>query len=500
MSVARENYSRMHQRMQEVAVVSSTSAVLQWDMETYMPPRGAAWRGEQVAWLSGQAHRLATAMEVGDWLKACEDAGEGAWAADSVEAVNVREWRRDFDRAVKLPGELVEEMSRVTARAHGVWAEARKESDFSKFQPILKVIVELNQRMADAYGWETSRYDALMDVYEPGADSQTVGALFAELGPQLRLLIDPAVEKSRQTPANLLVGHYPVAAQQAFNAEVLAAVGFSLDAGRVDTAIHPFCTGLGPGDTRLTTRYYEDNFLESLSGVLHEAGHGLYDQGLNEAEWGLPLGSAASLGIHESQSRLWENHVGGGIAFWERWLPVAAGYFPHLAGLSAEQMAAAAARVEPGFIRVEADEVTYDQHVILRFEVERGVINGDLAVADIPEYWNHRFEQLLGLKVPDDRRGCLQDVHWSHGSFGYFCTYTLGNLNAAQLVSAARQQVPWLDGHLRAGQYGPLLGWLREKIHSQGRRFLPQDLMRHATGKGTSSESHLLHLKKKYLG
>jgi carboxypeptidase Taq len=489
-------YQNLHSRMREAALIHSTASVLHWDLEAYQPPQGSAWRGEQLAWLSGQAHRLTTAPEVEAWLHACEDAG---LEAGSVAEVNVREWRRDYDRNAKLPAELVEEFSRVTSTAHAVWAEARQESDFRKFQPVLEKIVELNQRKADAWGWNTCRYDALMDVYEPGANSADIAQLFSELGPQLRELIGPAAERSARVPADLLAGHYPVAAQQAFNAEVLAAIGFDTTAGRVDTALHPFCTSLGPRDTRLTTRYSEENFLESLSGVLHEAGHGLYEQGLLAAEWGLPMGEAVSLGIHESQSRLWENHIGGSVLFWEKWLPAALKHFPNLAGHTPEQLTAAAARVQPGFIRVEADEVTYDQHVILRFEIEREIINGDLAVRDIPARWNERFEQLLGLAVPDDRRGCLQDVHWSHGSFGYFCTYSLGNLNAAQLMATARQQLRGLESELALGSYSTLLGWLRENVHQHGRRYLPQDLMRAATGSPTGISAHLAHLRGKYL-
>jgi carboxypeptidase Taq len=489
-------YTALRNRMKEAALVNSTAATLQWDQETGMPPKADAWRGEQLAWLSGQAHRLTTSPEVGDWLKACEDA---AFAENTAEAVNVKQWRIAYDRNVKLPSELVEEFSRTTSLAHGIWAEARKQSDFAKFQPVLQKIVELNQQQADHWGYATSRYDALMDVYEPGANSEQIGKLFAELGPKLHELIEPATEKSRQTPADLLKGDYPVAAQQAFNAEVLAAIGFDMAGGRVDTALHPFCTTLGAGDVRLTTRYYPESFLESLSGVLHEAGHGLYEQGLIAEEYLLPMGDAVSLGIHESQSRLWENHVGGSVAFWERWLPRAVHYFPHLVGLQPEQMAAAAARVAPGFIRVEADEVTYDQHVILRFEIEREIINGQLSVKDIPARWNERMQQLLGLTVPDDRRGCLQDVHWSHGSFGYFCTYSLGNLNAAQLMVAARQQLPQLDDHLRQGDYAGLLAWLRKNVHQHGKRHLPQQLMELATGQPTQIQPHLSHLRHKYL-
>ncbi len=490
-------YDSLHERFRQVALLRSTAAVLGWDQETYLPVSGVAWRADQLAWLSGRGHEMATAPEVGDWLAAAEAERP---AEDTAEATNVRGWRRAYDRATKLPVALVEEFSRTTSLAQSVWAEARKRSDFAAFQPHLEKLVELTRRKADAYGWEACRYDALLDEYEPGARSSDLAAVFAELEPQISALIGPAVERAARWPRDLLAGHYPVAAQQAFNREVAEAIGFDFAAGRIDTATHPFCTGLGPGDTRLTTRYDEADFTSSLYGVLHEAGHGLYDQGLNKAEWGQPAGEAVSLGIHESQSRLWENHIGGSPAFWERWLPRAAHHFPHLAKLTPEQVAGAAAQVQPSFIRVEADEVTYDLHIMLRFRLERAVIEGELAVADIPAAWNETFERLLGLKVPDDARGCLQDVHWSFGLFGYFATYTLGNLNAAQLMHRARTVVPGLDASLAAGDYAALLAWLRENVHAHGQRFLPQDLMRRATGEPTRGECFLAHLRRKFVG
>jgi carboxypeptidase Taq len=393
----------------------------------------------------------------------------------------------------------VEAFSLTTSQGMHAWAAARKASDFAAFQPVLEKLVGLCQEKADCLGWTTCRYDALMDLYEPGARSAEIAALFAQLGPEVAALIGPAAEKARSQPEDLLAGHYPIAAQQAFNREVAEAVGFDFAAGRIDTTTHPFCTGLGPGDTRLTTRYDEGEFFSSLSGVLHEAGHGLYDQGLCAAEWGMPAGDAVSLGIHESQSRLWENHIGGSTAFWEHWYPRACYHFPELKRFRPEQLAAAARRVSPSFIRVDADEVTYDQHIILRFELERALINGDLAVREVPEAWNARFKELLGLTVPDDARGCLQDIHWSMGSLGYFCTYTLGNLNASQLMAAARRAMPSLDGELAAGRYQNLLRWLRTNIHEAGRRFEPQELMVRTTGEPTRSGHHLDYLKAKFL-
>jgi len=324
--------------------------------------------------------------------------------------------------------------------------------------------------------------------------------LFAELRPAIGSVLGAAVERSAAIPKDLLQGNYPIPAQQALNREVAAAIGFNFDAGRIDITTHPFCTTLGPADCRLTTRYNEQNFTQSFYGILHEAGHGLYEQGLRPEHYGTPLGSAASLGVHESQSRLWENHVGRSPAFWEYWHPVVCRHFPELKRLSPAQAAAAVNRVSLSFIRVEADQVTYDLHIILRFELELKLIEGQLAVADVPACWNEEFEKMLGLKVAKDSDGCLQDIHWSLGTLGYFPTYTLGNLNAAQLMRRAALDIPALSAELARGEYESLLGWLREKVHRHGQRHKPQQLMELATGEPTRSSYHVEYLRTKFAG
>jgi carboxypeptidase Taq len=419
-------------------------------------------------------------------------------AAGSVEATNLRGWRRDYDLAVKLPASLVEEISHTTSLGHHAWMAARKAKDFALFQPHLEKIVRLCQAKADAWGWTEERYDALLGAYEQGARSAEIAQLFTVLEPQISQLLERAVARSQSVPKDILAGHYPIHQQQMFNEEVAMAIGFNFDGGRIDTSAHPFCTELGPGDTRMTTRYDETDFLSSLYGVLHESGHGLYDQGLPKDSWGLPAGRAVSLGIHESQSRLWENHVGRSVSFWKRWLPRAAELWPWLGSLTPEQMAAAASRVERSFIRVEADEVTYDLHIMLRFALERQVINGDISVAEIPAAWNALFEKSFGLQVPDAAQGCLQDVHWSFGGFGYFATYTLGNLNASQLMHKAYEIHPDLEEQLAQGNYTTLLAFVRDKIHRHGCRYLPQELMAEATGERTQAEYHLEYLREKY--
>ena len=495
-SAAFAPYEKLRARAKEIALVDAASALLNWDEETYMPRKALPFRAEQLAFLSGYSHRQFTAPEVGDWIKACEDHG---FPAESGEAVNTREWRRSHDRATKLPPELVEEFNRATTLARDAWADARKRSEFAHFQPHLEKLIALNHQMADRWGYAECRYDALLDGHERGARASQLKALFAEFRPALVAVLGPAAERSRAMPENFLEGDYPIAAQQAFNREVAEAIGFDLDAGRIDTTTHPFCTSLGPRDTRLTTRYNERDFTESLYGVLHEAGHGLYDQGLNAAHHGTPLGSFCSMGIHESQSRLWENHVGRSVAFWDHWHARASHHFPALAKFWPEQIVRAINRVSPSFIRVEADQVTYDLHILLRFELELKLIEGELSAADVPAVWNEEFEKMFGLKVPDDARGCLQDIHWSLGAFGYFPTYTLGNLNAAQLMHRATQELPGLYGELGSGRYQSLLRWLREKIHEPGQRHSPNELMRRATGEPTQSRRHLEYLQRRFL-
>jgi carboxypeptidase Taq len=296
-----------------------------------------------------------------------------------------------------------------------------------------------------------------------------------------------------------LKGRYPIEKQQILNREIAESLGFDFEAGRIDTTAHPFCTTLGAGDVRLTTRYDEGDFLSSLFGVMHEAGHGLYEQGLPGMDFGLPSGSAASLGIHESQSRLWENHVGRSRTFWAKWLPRAKELFPHLKKVKLDAFMKEMLRSEFSFIRVEADEATYDLHILLRFGIERRLVKGELAVKDVPKVWNEEFRELFGLTPPDDRRGCLQDIHWSMGGLGYFATYTLGNLNAAQLFATAKKNKK-ITASLEKCDYAPLLKWLRDHVHAWGAALTPTEIMQQATGKATDAKWHVAHLRERYVG
>ncbi len=483
------------EKVHELAVIRASAEVIGWDQETYLPVAAHAYRARQLAWLSSQAHQLATSEA---WKKDLEIAESSDLANDPKLTANLRELRREFDRATKLPVELIARDSMASSLAKHAWADARARSDFSSFAPHLETLLEIAREKADLWGYSGEPYDALLEGYERGTSTATVARLFDTMRPAVRKIAAHAVEISSSYAPGLPDGPYPVAAQQLFNAKVAEAIGFDFNAGRIDTTTHPFCTTLGPRDVRLTTRYMESDFTSSLFGVLHEAGHGLYEQGLPAVDFGLPSGSAVSLGIHESQSRLWENHVGRSRTFWEKWYPVAQESFPQLAGFPLENFLRYLWRAEFSPIRVEADEATYDLHILLRFEIERQMLNGGLSVADVPAMWNENFRELFGFAPPDDRHGCLQDIHWSMGGLGYFATYTLGNINSAQLFAAARKD-PSIATSIDQANYLPLLGWLRKSVHAHGATLDPPELIRQATGSLPSTEAYLSHLKSRYI-
>ena len=493
MSSAPEAFLKLRSRGKELALLGATGGLLGWDQETLLPPKGHSFRAEQSAQIAGLSHRLATSPEIARWLDDCSS----AFPADSAEAACIARWRHDYLRATRIPTELVEENEKASALSRSAWVEARKKSDFASFAPHLEKLLSLSRKMADLWGYSDQPYDALLEGYEPSWRARDVAALFAKLQPRLVSIAEKAFSLSSPSSRKNLQGHYPRANQEAFLQKLLPRIGFDISAGRLDSSTHPFCSGLGPGDTRMTTRYDESDFMVSLYGVLHEAGHGLYDQGLPESQIGTPLGQAASLGIHESQSRLWENRVGRDLSFWKSWWPDLVQAFPSLAGHSPDTAWRASNAVERSFIRVEADEVTYDLHILLRFELETQLLKGDLAVRDLPYVWNELFKKLLGLKVPDDAHGCLQDIHWSLGGFGYFPTYTLGNLTSSQLWQAAHRDLPSLPNSIETRDYAPLLRWLREKIHSHGRRYTAAELVQRATGKALDPEDHLSILEAK---
>ncbi len=483
-------------RMAVVSDLAQAHAVLSWDQNTYMPAGAAASRGQQMATLQAVAHeRLADPATV-ELVERLEAAGLDA---GSEAAAQVREARRAVDRATKLPPDLVEALGKQAARGYAVWVGAREDADFARFAPELERMVELKRREAEALGYVEHPYDALHDVYEPGSTAARLKALFGPLKARTAELARAIGTSGRQLDDAALHQPFDEGLQERFALDAVTAFGYDLEHGRLDRTVHPFATALGRFDVRITTRYRPDFLNAALFGTMHEAGHALYEQGIDEAYFRTPLEGTASLGIHESQSRLWENLVGRSRAYWEGAYPRLQSTFPDpLADVPLETFYAAINRVEPSFVRVEADEVTYDLHIMLRFELELVLLSGELAVRDLPDAWNAGMTGSLGITPPDDAQGVLQDVHWAIGLFGYFPTYALGNLASVQLFEAATRAHPEIPAEIRAGRFGTLLGWLRENVHRHGARFLPDDLLRRATGSALQAGPYLAYLEAKY--
>ncbi|HVJ82850.1 MAG TPA: carboxypeptidase M32 [Planctomycetia bacterium] len=494
---ATQAYSELVRRSREAALLGSAASLLAWDQETYMPKGGGEHRGEQLALMAGLVHQRRTDPVIGELLAVAE-ASELVADPESPESANVREWRRSYDRATKLPAKLVEELARTESLAQQAWVEAKPKSDFAAFAPWLEKMIGLKKAQAEAIGYQEHLYDALIDDYEPGAKVSELRPLFVRLRERLAPLVAKIGAASRKPDESMLRRDFPLEAQREFGSKTAAEFGFDFERGRLDVTSHPFCMGVGPGDCRLTTRYDAGYFNDGFFSILHEAGHGMYEQGLEAAHYGTPMGEAVSLGVHETQSRLWENRVGRSAAFWKGRFASAQGAFPSLKGAGRDAFHFAINAVAPTFIRVDADEATYNLHVILRFEIEQDLLTGALPVADVPTAWNAKMEELLGVTPPDDRRGCLQDVHWSAGLFGYFPTYALGNIGAAQLAAAADRDLGGLDATIEKGDFGALREWLRDRVHRHGMRYRPGDLLRRATGSALDPDLLLSQLEAKY--
>ncbi|MES2982124.1 MAG: carboxypeptidase M32 [Verrucomicrobiota bacterium] len=484
-------------QVRQITLIEQIGSVLSWDQETYLPSKSAEYRAEQLSYIAAHAHELSTSTSYLTALSLAQAEAEKL-GTDPTYCANLRELRRKSDRATKIPTELVARESSIESAAHHAWIEARNQSDFSIFAPHLQNLVDIALQKAELWGYSDEPYSALLEGYERHASAKQIADLFDNLRDHLAPISAAAVEKSKSLKPSLPPGIYPHRAQQDFNALVAAEIGFDFHAGRIDTTTHPFCTTLGSQDVRITTRYDLNDFTSSLFGIMHEVGHGLYEQGLPHEDFGLPSGSAVSLGIHESQSRLWENQVGRSAAFWKKFYPFAIQYFPQLEDFPLEKFLHYINRAELSEIRVEADEATYDLHIILRFQIERMLLNKEISVAEVPATWNSLFKKSFGFLPKDDAHGCLQDIHWSMGGIGYFPTYTLGNINAAQLFQAAISD-PAIKAATEQADYAPLLKWLRENVHRHGATHDPADLMKIATGRAPDTSDYLKHLSTRYL-
>ncbi len=479
----------------EISDLSAVAEVLRWDQETMMPPQGLGARAAALATLAGLRHAKLADPALLEAVTTCrEEAAEGSELAAQAS----RAWR-DLVRASHLPERLMRELAEVEATGMATWQEARQKADFALYRPALEHMIRLKREQAAALApllaADGTLYDALLDEFEPGAREAELAPLFAELRRELAPLVRGVIDAGAPVDESVVEGVYPVERQLAFGRELATAIGFDFEAGRIDHSTHPFCTAFGPGDVRLTWRWEEGDFRPGLFGILHETGHGLYEQGLPAAWQRTPLGPAVSLGVHESQSRLWENLVGRSRGFWHFALPRLHHHLPASAGLTVETLWPALHTVRPSLIRVEADEATYNLHVAVRFDLERRLFAGELEAGDLPAAWDEAYEQALGIRPPNAALGVLQDVHWSLGAFGYFPTYTLGTLAASQLFAAAGEALGDLEAAFSRGEFLPLLGWLRDHVHTHGSRFETSELLLEATGAKLSTQPFLSYLR-----
>jgi carboxypeptidase Taq len=484
------------ERWADIAALDAAAAVLGWDQETYMPPKGQPGRGRTLSSLAGLSHEKLTDPALADALATA--AAEAGTDPSGALAAQVREATRVVRRATALPATLARHLAEVQSRALASWQQARADGDFATFAPDLREVVALTTEKAEAYvaaGLAAQPYDALLDEFEPGTTESDLVPLFASLRADLAPLVQAAADSAVAVDESACRGRFDEAAQRALGVEVATAMGYDFEAGRLDASAHPFTTSFNPADVRITWRWQDDDWRPGLFGVMHEAGHALYEQGLPADLAGTPMGGAVSLGVHESQSRLWENMVGRSRAFWTWATPRLHDNLPDRSGFGADAIWPALHTVTPSLIRVEADEATYNLHVVARFEIERALFAGDVAVDELPELWDDTYAELLGVRPGSVSEGVLQDIHWSMGAFGYFPTYTLGNLLAAQLFEAAGVAIGDLDDRLAAGDLAPLLDWLRVHVHVHASRYPAPELIERATGAPLSADALMGHLR-----
>ncbi|QDU34189.1 Thermostable carboxypeptidase 1 [Poriferisphaera corsica] len=497
-------YEQLCKKYGEITTLRNVSWGLHWDQDVMMPTMGLKNRARQLEMLSGLEHEMLVVDEIGDLLSICEDEwGEQIGSlGGEAKVVNVREIRREYDLARKLPGDLVKAQTSASSLARGAWGEAKKDRDFKGFSGHLEKLLGILREKADCLSEGkvvAEKWDALADLYEPGCQAREVEAVFRPLRERLVDLVGRIAEKGYE-PKDVVNGvEVGFDAQMSFVRKIAEKIGFDFEGGRLDTSAHPFCSGYGYGDVRMTTHVTGDRLGGTLSSVMHESGHGMYTQGALEKHAGMPMGNYVSLGIHESQSRMWENQVGRSETFW-KWC---AGEMRHefgelYEGLNARQAYEGMNGVKRSLIRTRADEVTYNLHVMVRFELEVAMMRGDLEVADLPGAWDEKYKDYLGLDVPDVGVGCLQDIHWSLGAIGYFPTYTLGNLYSAQFYEAAKRALGDIEGGFEQGEFVGLLGWLQTNIHEQGMRYRAGDLCEEVTGEKLGADALMRHLEAKF--
>lgn len=485
-------------RLKELAHYGSALALLSWDQEVNMPKRGSERRAETIAHLSGVLHNKLISIDCDGLLTKLKDRLDNK-ELGAREAVIVSETWRNYERERKLPEEFVVELAELVSRAQAVWAEARRENNFKKFQPWLEKIVSLKRQEAKFVGYADEPYDALLDVYEPGMKTAETAMILNDLKDFLIPFVREIRNSKVKIDPKVIRGNYPRAGQDKIGRLMAERIGFDYEAGRIDESTHPFTTNFHAEDVRFTVRYDLADPRQALFSYLHEGGHALYEQGLQAEHFGTPLGESISLGIHESQSRLWENIIGRSREFWKYFYPKLQKEFPETLGtVSLENYYQVINQVKPSLIRVDADEVTYSLHIIVRFEIERELLNGAIRIADLPKIWKQKMGEYLGIEVPNDKLGVLQDVHWAGGLFGYFPTYALGNLYASQFYESAKKGVSGLAGKISRGNLLPLREWLRRNIHIHGKFYSAGGLIREVTGEELSSRYFINYLRRKY--
>jgi carboxypeptidase Taq len=495
MSTSFELYGKYQNKMRFISDVKNASAILQWDQETYLPPKGASFRGQQISTLSEISHRLFSEEELGNLLQ--ELLSKNDLSAEQKR--NVERTNEDYLKNKKYTSEFVRKLSEQINRAFHSWIKSRKENSFAVYEKDLGALIQLKREEAEILGYEHHPYNALLDEFEKGATVELLDKTFGNLLPTLKNLLDKIL-KQAQVDNSFLKQNFPKQKQWEWGMELIKQLNFDFDAGRQDISEHPFSVSFNRNDVRITTRIDENDFGNMTWSCIHETGHALYEQGLPEEQYGLPLGEACSYSIHESQSRLWENNVGRGIKFWQYYHPVLQKHFPEqFQQTSPEQFYKGINLVQPSFIRTEADELTYHFHVYIRYELEKKLLDKTLSTHDIPAYWNEHYKQFLSVNVPNDKKGCLQDVHWSHGSFGYFPTYSLGSFYAAQFYQTAKNHVKNLESEIENGNTSSLLNWLRQNIHSKGRYFTSEELCKEVTGTSLDVNYFVNYLLDKYV-
>jgi len=491
-----QQFDLLKARLNEISDVNHAASLLNWDQETYMPSGAAQSRSEQLGTLSKISHEMFTSPTTAKLLKSA--AAEETTMKNAKKAAIVNIAKRDYDEAKKLPSEFVAEMARVNSQATHAWIDARRQSKFELFAPWLKKNFDLARRAADYLGYTEHIYDALLDQYEPGMKTSEVATIFADLRDQTVPLVHAIVANKDRVTDDCLHGQFDKQVQEDLAKKVAAQLGYDFNRGRMDYTTHPFCTHFAIDDVRITTRTDETMFNTMFFSVMHEVGHALYEQGISHDYDRTPTGTGCSLGLHESQSRMWENLVCRSRESWVYFYPQLCEALPVFKDTPLETFYKAINKVEPSLIRVEADEVTYNLHIMVRFEMEMAMLDGSLKMNDVPEAWNAKYKDYLGVVPENDAVGCLQDVHWSNGLIGYFPTYALGNLISVQLFDRIKKDIPDLTDQFKRGEFSALLAWLRKHIHQHGRRYLPPDLIKRASGKNLSAKPYVAYLKAKF--